>query len=168
MHFIILLVIFLLSLTGCATRGHDWPTVAFSSDLRNFDHTSTIQEIVLAPLPTLSEIDREGIESPELYWQKLNEGFLDLKRRLEEGLNKLKKTETKLATSGGATNDLRLATELELSNLSLMIEELPIIRARAALLGQVTSKTPSLEALVSDAESLEITYRSLLLHSRLP
>lgn len=168
MQLTILLIFAMLFLTGCAQDYQGWPTVAFSGDLKDFERTSAAHEAVLAPLPTLSESDRAGIESPELYWQQLIQSFSDLKKRLEDGFNKLRVTERNLAASNRATNDLRLATELQLSSLSLMIEELPIIRARAHLLSQVTSESSQLAVLSKDAESLEITYRALLLQSRLP
>jgi len=163
-----LLVASLLVLAACAGPRRDWPTVSFADDLKAFNAETAAGAAVLAPLPTLSAAEREGIETPERYLATLAADFADLKERLKTRLDAFRAAEAAFAAAEGAAEDLKLGAELELSNLSLTVEELPAIRARALLAGEAAKEPAPRANLLEEAEALEFAFRSLLNDARLP
>ncbi|HXV73541.1 MAG TPA: hypothetical protein VD713_02300 [Sphingomonadales bacterium] len=165
---ILFILIAVFHLASCAGARREWPSVSFSGELKAFELEAAAEGAVVAPLPTLNEAERAGIDTPDLYWATLATDFSDLKRRLGERLDALRAAEAAFAASEGAADDLKLGAELELSNLSLTVEELPAIRARAALLDKASPDSPEPERLAAEAKTLEAAFRALLLEAHLP
>lgn len=164
----LLFIAIALLLPACAGARSDWPTVSFGNDLKAFDAEAAGNGVVLAPLPILSAAEREGIGTPEPYFAKLAADFSDLKERLQKRLAAFRAAEAAFAASQGAADDLKLGAELELSNLSLTVAELPAIRARAALARDAAPQSAGPAGLITEAEALEAAFRALINGARLP
>jgi hypothetical protein len=162
------LLSFLLLLAACAGARRDWPTVSFGTDLKTFDAEAAAKGVALAPLPTLSTAEREGIEAPETYLAALAADFSDLKTRLQKRLDAFRAAEAAFAAAEGTPEDLKLGAELELSTLSLTVEELPAVRARAALAAAAGDGMPEAGQLAREAGDLELAFRSIIADAKLP
>ena len=158
----------LFLLAGCAGARNDWPTVSFGEDLKAFNAEAAAGGVTLAPLPSLSEAELAGIETPERYLAALSSDFSGLKGRLQVRLEAFRAAEAAFTAAAGEVGDLKLGAELALSNLSLTVEELPAIRARAALARDALQGAAEPARLMAEAETLELAFRALLNEARLP
>jgi len=145
-------------LAACAApEGEDWPSVSFGHEVEATNEAIAARpEVTLAPLPSLPEDEKAGLNNPGTYVERVKRDYEALLENLEA-----RGRDYQTARSGlsGVKNqdfaDHWLSAQMELSNISQYTEELPRLRARLAALGDHSPEGAKTLLAQIEAEEME-------------
>lgn len=155
-------LILALSLAACSEPRSAWPGLDFGPEIAAIEAAED-EGAKLAPLPALSQEARHGLDEPGAYLARLEADFTALKADLKDRRAELADAFGAFAASARERREEKwLGAQRAISNLSMMIEGIPKIRARAALVAPELTHPRPAEALAAEAGELELSLRRQL------
>ena len=156
-------LLFLLSaLSGCAAGNEKWPSISFGPEIKAIEAAHAGEgSATLAPLPALSSEQGKGGESPEAFFEKVRLGFIDLLDELDEAKKIYLKEKDRFANASEKKPADWLGAQMALSNVSQLVEEIPVIRAQISSLSSTIDDLPT-ASLLADAAEVELEVRKFL------
>lgn len=155
-------LVLVLSLAACTQPRSEWPSLSFGPEIAATEAAAG-EGVRLAPLPALSQKERRGVSDPAAYLGSLEADFVGLKGDLKARRAELADAFGAFAESARERREEKwLGAQRAVSNLSMAIERIPKIRARAALVSPHLSDPRPAEALAAQARELELALRHQL------